>query len=68
MPIDIVATDELKTDLLNRFNTNWQDWTFRDIISVDNCYSEEQKRYFETMPGKRGPIIEQIKQNSTFEK
>ena len=53
---NILKTDEQKIDLLKRFNYNWQDWNntgFRDIIPVEERYSEEQIKYFDTLPKDR---------------
>lgn len=63
-PPDVVPTDELRIELLNRFNDNWQDWTYRDIIPVDDRYSEEQKTYFATLPKNRKPLIEKMKETA----
>lgn len=62
-PKDIVHTQELRKELLERFNYNWQDWTFRDIVPVDSRYSEEQKDYFAMPPGQRKSVIDKIKKN-----
>lgn len=59
--IDIVSTQELKQDLLERFNFHWQDWTFRDIIPVEKKYSELQKQYFATPPKDRRALIDKCK-------
>ncbi|KAK6188048.1 hypothetical protein SNE40_004315 [Patella caerulea] len=60
-PPDCVPTDELKIELLNRYNFQWQDWSFRDIVPSDKKYCEEQKKYFATLPKDRQELIEQIK-------
>lgn len=62
-PVDVVKTYELKKELLERFNFNWQDWTFRDIIPVEKKYAEDQKEYFATLPKDRGALIEKIKKS-----
>ena len=61
-PPDVVPTREQRIELLERFNGNWQDWTFRDIIEVTEKYSEEQKIYFKTLPKDRFSLL------STYEK
>ncbi|XP_074662218.1 cyanocobalamin reductase / alkylcobalamin dealkylase-like [Tubulanus polymorphus] len=55
--VDVVVGDELRLELLERFNYRWQDWTFRDIISVKSRYSEAQKLYFATKPKDRKELI-----------
>ncbi|XP_014667334.1 PREDICTED: methylmalonic aciduria and homocystinuria type C protein homolog [Priapulus caudatus] len=57
IPPDVVDTDAKKIELLERFNNNWQDWTFRDIIPPDGRYSEEQKLYFATAPAERKKLL-----------
>ena len=61
-PPDVLPTDEMKIDALNRFNGNWQDWTFRDVIPVESKYSEEQKEYFATLPKDRKQLIEKLRE------
>lgn len=61
LPKDILGSDENKIDLLNRFNGNWRDWSFRDVVPVEGRYSDEQKLYFATLPGQRGAIVERLK-------
>lgn len=61
MPKDILGSDENKIDLLNRFNGNWRDWSFRDVVPVEGRYSDEQKLYFATLPGQRGAVVERLK-------
>ncbi|XP_053394786.1 cyanocobalamin reductase / alkylcobalamin dealkylase-like [Mercenaria mercenaria] len=60
-PVDIVRTYERKKELLERFNFHWQDWTFRDIIPVEQKYSDDQKQYFETLPKDRLALIQEMK-------
>lgn len=62
-PPDPLPNDEQRVDLLTRFNTCWQDWTFRDVIPVSARYSEEQKQYFITLPKDRIPLIEKIRED-----
>ncbi|XP_078417157.1 cyanocobalamin reductase / alkylcobalamin dealkylase isoform X1 [Cetorhinus maximus] len=57
LPVDCVSTDEKKIQLLERFNLHWQDWTYRDIIDVEERYSEEQKQYFATPPSERFKLL-----------
>lgn len=44
-------------DLLEKFNYNWKDWTYRDVIPVKEKYSEIQKDYFKTEPKNRKVLI-----------
>lgn len=59
-PVNCVKTRESRIELLNRFNGNWQDWTFRDIIPVTKKYSELQKKYFATAPKDRHSLLSEI--------
>lgn len=61
-PIDCVPTNEMKIDLLHKYNTCWKDWTFRDVCanSIQGRYSEEQKLYFETPPEGRHKLISRL--------
>ena len=61
-PPDTVKTDPQKIDLLEKFNYAWQDWTYRDIIEVEERYSDLQKQYFATLPKNRLQLIEKILQ------
>ncbi|KAK6484380.1 methylmalonic aciduria and homocystinuria type C protein-like protein isoform X1 [Huso huso] len=40
-PPDCVPSQELRIELLERFNLRWQDWSYRDIVPVEERYSEE---------------------------
>ncbi|XP_048457713.1 cyanocobalamin reductase / alkylcobalamin dealkylase isoform X3 [Rhincodon typus] len=57
LPVDCVSTNEKKIQLLEKFNFHWQDWTYRDIIDVEERYSEEQKQYFATPPAERFKLL-----------
>ncbi len=61
-PIDCVPTNEMKIDLLHKYNTCWKDWTFRDVCAnpIQGRYSEEQKLYFETPPEGRHKLISRL--------
>lgn len=59
-PVDCVKTRESRIELLNRFNGNWQDCTFRDIIPVTTKYSGLQKKYFATAPKDRHSLLFEI--------
>ena len=60
---DVVKGDEKRIEMLEKFNFHWRDWTFRDIIPSEIKYSEEQKKYFATVPGKRRELIDSIRNN-----
>ena len=59
-PVDCVSSSEKRIELLNRFNKNWQDWTYRDMVQSLEKYSENQKLYFGTHPSERGKIVKKI--------
>jgi len=63
VPPQDVLSDEQKIEVLNRFNGNWRDGTFRDIIPVEDSYSPVQRTYFNTWPKDRKPLIEQLKED-----
>uniref|UniRef100_H3B573 Cyanocobalamin reductase / alkylcobalamin dealkylase n=1 Tax=Latimeria chalumnae TaxID=7897 RepID=H3B573_LATCH len=56
-PIDCVETDEKRIELLERFNFHWRDWSYRDVVEVEESYSEEQRLYFATPPGERLKLL-----------
>jgi methylmalonic aciduria homocystinuria type C protein len=59
-PPDVLKTDAEKIDLLEKFTYNWQDWTnagFRDVIPVEEKYSDEQINYFDTKPKDRFKLL-----------
>ena len=60
-PEDVVNTDELKLDLLKRFNYNWKDWSYRDIIKPESTYSEEQRLFFITPPSERKSLLDSLR-------
>ncbi|XP_070195679.1 cyanocobalamin reductase / alkylcobalamin dealkylase-like [Littorina saxatilis] len=60
-PEDCVKSREDRIKLLEGFNYNWQDWTYRDIVPAQDKYSEEQMKYFATMPKDRKEVVEEIK-------
>ncbi|KAK3732585.1 hypothetical protein QZH41_004980 [Actinostola sp. cb2023] len=57
---DIVIGDEKKIELLEKFNFHWQDWSFRDIIPTVSQYSQQQKKYFSTLPANRKELLSDI--------
>ncbi|XP_033125976.1 methylmalonic aciduria and homocystinuria type C protein homolog [Anneissia japonica] len=62
LPHDSLPTDNQKIDFLDKFNNNWQNNMFRDVIPVADKYSEEQQKYFETLPKNRAALLG-LKQN-----
>ena len=58
-PPDVLATDDLKIDFLEKFNDRWRDWSFRDVIPVSERYSDQQRVYFDTMPKNRKELLKQ---------
>ena len=63
-PPDCVPTNEMRVDLLRKFNENWQDWSYRDVLNkpIREKYSEEQKIYFGTFPVRnRIPLLKNMK-------
>ncbi|KAK7482683.1 hypothetical protein BaRGS_00026092 [Batillaria attramentaria] len=60
-PIDCVPAREDRITLLERFNFHWQDWSYRDIVPVEEKYSEEQKKYFKTLPKDRKEVVDEIR-------
>ena len=59
-PPDPVPDEAGRIELLRRFNECWQDWTFRDVVSSPEKYSEEQKLYFATLPKDRKKLVEKM--------
>ncbi|XP_037763272.1 cyanocobalamin reductase / alkylcobalamin dealkylase [Chelonia mydas] len=57
-PVDCVASEEKRIELLEKFNFHWRDWSYRDIIKVKERYSEEQKAYFGAPPAERFKLLE----------
>ncbi|XP_008697510.1 cyanocobalamin reductase / alkylcobalamin dealkylase isoform X3 [Ursus maritimus] len=52
-PLDCVPTRADRITLLEGFNFHWRDWTYRDAVTPQERYSEEQKAYFSTPPAQR---------------
>ena len=56
-PTDFL-TQQQKIELLERFNFNWKDWTFRDVRNDSNeKYSELQQKYFQMKPVERKQLF-----------
>ncbi|XP_007259558.3 cyanocobalamin reductase / alkylcobalamin dealkylase [Astyanax mexicanus] len=58
-PPDCVSSQEARIKLLEKFNYNWQDWTYRDIVPTEESYSTRQREYFITPPAQRGALLRQ---------
>ena len=56
-PADVLVTEELITEVLKRFNHDWKDCSYRDIIKTEARYSDKQKLYFQTPPAERRELI-----------
>ena len=59
-PVNCIPEEKKQIELLTYLNENYKDGKFRDIIPVSKKYSEEQKNYFDTLPSKRKPLIDEI--------
>ncbi|XP_071492457.1 cyanocobalamin reductase / alkylcobalamin dealkylase-like [Diadema antillarum] len=57
LPPKLLTSDDDIVDLLERFNNNWRDGTYRDVIPVEERYSDEQIRYWDTAPSKRFALL-----------
>ena len=57
-PIDCVPSKEARIKLLDSLNFHWEDGAFRDIIPVQDRYSDLQREYFSTLPKDRKKLIE----------
>lgn len=58
-PVDCVPTQEMRVELLEKFNQNWRDWSYRDVVvgGARERYSEQQRLYFGTEPSQRQAIL-----------
>uniref|UniRef100_UPI00358F3979 cyanocobalamin reductase / alkylcobalamin dealkylase-like isoform X2 n=1 Tax=Myxine glutinosa TaxID=7769 RepID=UPI00358F3979 len=54
---DCVPSQQDRVLLLEKFNFHWQDWTYRDVIPVEERYSEGQRVYFATPPAERYSLL-----------
>lgn len=65
-PKDMLNGDlERITELLERFNFNWKDWSYRDVIPTKEKYSQLQKEYFETEPKLRKNLLKKWLKHSS---
>ena len=67
-PPDILNAEQNIVELLNRFNGNFRDGTYRDIIPVEDRYSLDQWTYFSTPSNDRKQLIEDLKLKALNEK
>ena len=59
IPRDVLYGDlDRILDLLKRFNFNWRDWSYRNVVRVKAKYSELQKEYFRVEPKHRLEMID----------
>ena len=69
-----LAKDPLKgnvdsiVDLIKKFNYNWKDSSYRDVIKIEERYSEMQKEYFLTEPILRKGLLKEWLSYPTIEK
>uniref|UniRef100_A0A3Q3DKZ1 Cyanocobalamin reductase / alkylcobalamin dealkylase n=1 Tax=Hippocampus comes TaxID=109280 RepID=A0A3Q3DKZ1_HIPCM len=56
-PPDCVPTREARIHLLEDFNLRWQDWSYRNIITPSQTYSQKQRDYFSTPPAQRHALL-----------
>uniref|UniRef100_T1J439 Cyanocobalamin reductase (cyanide-eliminating) n=1 Tax=Strigamia maritima TaxID=126957 RepID=T1J439_STRMM len=63
-PVDSVPFREKKIELLEKFNFQWRDSSYRDVVPVAHRYSEEEKLYFDTLPKDRCKLIDKWRWNN----
>ncbi|XP_054428108.1 cyanocobalamin reductase / alkylcobalamin dealkylase [Pteronotus mesoamericanus] len=56
-PLDCVPARADRIALLEGFNFHWRDWAYRDAVTPQERYSEEQKTYFSTPPAQRLALL-----------
>ncbi|XP_045715077.1 cyanocobalamin reductase / alkylcobalamin dealkylase isoform X1 [Phyllostomus hastatus] len=56
-PLDCVPARADRIALLEGFNFHWRDWAYRDVVTPQERYSEEQKAYFSTPPAQRLALL-----------
>ncbi|EDO39337.1 predicted protein, partial [Nematostella vectensis] len=59
-PMDVVVGDEKRIELLEKFNFHWEDWSFRDVVPSERKYSDQQIKYFSTLPVNRKDLLDSI--------
>lgn len=65
-PPDCVPTRADRITLLEGFNFHWRDWTYRDVVTPEERYSEEQKTYFSTPPAQRLALLGLAQPSESF--
>lgn len=56
-PLDLLTSEEEKEALITSFIQDWKSAEYRNVIQPVNVYSERQKRYFDTKPKHRIPLL-----------
>jgi methylmalonic aciduria homocystinuria type C protein len=56
-PPDCIPVRADRITLLEGFNFHWRDWTYRDAVTPQERYSEEQKAYFSAPPADRLALL-----------
>lgn len=56
-PLDLLTSEEEKEALITSFVQDWKSAEYRNVIQPVNVYSERQKRYFDTKPKHRIPLL-----------
>lgn len=64
-PRDFLSNEE-KIQVLDGYNFHWKEWTFRDVSSPSERYSDVQKRYFQTKPADRMKLIKTMINSKLF--
>lgn len=59
-PERVISISEVENKLLYKFNYEWQDGSYRDVIPVIKRYSELQTKYFSLKPSERMSLIKDI--------
>ena len=60
-PLDILSLPADQINALELFNFHWRDSRFRDVVPVKEKYSTDQQLYFNTPPGLRKKILENLR-------
>ena len=62
-PEDLLSVEQ-KIQLLDRFNHNWEDWSFRDVYNMSGeKYSQFQQDYFQCKPSDRYQLLKNFFEN-----
>lgn len=57
IPAKLLTTDQAIIDLLEKFNGDWRNNQYRDVLPVLEKYDDQQIEYFSTLPGDRHELI-----------